>query len=80
MRVTRACKRRWCMAFSAVPAVPTVRVERAKVYGQEKERTENYRERNIERNDRAWAAVVRQPARTQRRGALDLLHPVTGRP
>lgn len=56
-----------------------VRIERARVLGQEKARTKTGKARVVELNDRAWAVVERQRARTQLVGPLVFLNPFTGR-
>lgn len=58
----------------------TVRVHRARVMAQDKERTKTNVERTVELNGRAIAALERQRARTQLAGGAVFRNPATGRP
>lgn len=58
----------------------TVRIHRARVMAQDKERTKTAVERTVELNGRAAAALERQRARTQLAGGAVFRNPVTGRP
>jgi len=55
-------------------------VRRARVMGQEKERTKTHIEREVELNARALAVLHRQRARTQAMGKEVFFNPATGRP
>lgn len=55
-------------------------VRRARVMGQEKERTKTHVEREVELNARALAVLQRQRARTQAMGKQVFYNPATSRP
>lgn len=57
----------------------TVKVRRARVMAEDKERTKTHRERTVELNARAKAVIQRQEPRTRLAGAQVFLNPFTGR-
>lgn len=58
----------------------TIHVRRASVLRKVKERTKTHRARIVELNDRAWAVIERQRARTSLAGKLVFINPFTRRP
>lgn len=58
----------------------TVLVRRARVIAKDKERTKTNREREVELNDRAYAALMRQRPLTQAKSPHVFENPETGRP
>jgi len=57
----------------------TIKVRRARVLTQDKERTKTHTERTVELNARARAVIRRQEARTRLAGGVVFLNPFTGR-
>lgn len=57
-----------------------IRVRRARVLGEDKERTKTHYTRDIELNTRALAVIERQRARTQLAGDHVFRNPATGQP
>ena len=58
----------------------TVRIRRARVMTQEKERTKTHTERTVELNERAKNVIRRQEARTRLAGGVVFINPFTNRP
>lgn len=57
----------------------TVKIRRARVLAEDKERTKTHRERTVELNTRAKAVISRQEPRSRLAGAQVFLNPFTGR-